>query len=124
MKSLKELEAIRDRMRQTVNTRESDNNTIRVVVGMATCGISAGARPVLNAIVEELARENVAGVQVTQTGCIGLCQYEPIVEVIEPGKPKITYIKMNPAKAAEIVDKHLIGGHVVDEYTMAAADIK
>ena len=71
MKSLKELEAIRDRMRQTVNTRESDSNTIRVVVGMATCGISAGARPVLNAIVEELARENVAGVQVTQTGCIG-----------------------------------------------------
>ena len=120
MKSLKELEAIRDRMRQTVNTRESDNNTIRVVVGMATCGISAGARPVLNAIVEELARENVAGVQVTQTGCIGICQYEPVVEVYEPGKEKVTYVKMTPEKALRVVNDHLVNGNVVTEYTIGA----
>ena len=115
MKSLKELEAIRDRMRQTVNTRESDNNTIRVVVGMATCGISAGARPVLNAIVEELARENVAGVQVTQTGCIGICQYEPVVEVYEPGKEKVTYVKMTPEKAIRMVHHHLMNGEPVQD---------
>ena len=120
MKSLKELEAIRDRMRQTVNTRESDQNTIRVVVGMATCGISAGARPVLNAIVEELARENVAGVQVTQTGCIGICQYEPVVEVYEPGKEKVTYVKMTPEKAIRMVHQHLIKGEPVEEYIIGS----
>ncbi len=120
MKSLKELEAIRDRMRQTVNTRESDSNTIRVVVGMATCGISAGARPVLNAIVEELARENVAGVQVTQTGCIGICQHEPVVEVYEPGKEKVTYVKMTPEKAIRMVHHHLMNGEPVEEYTIGS----
>ena len=120
MKSLKELEAIRDRMRQTVNTRESDSNTIRVVVGMATCGISAGARPVLNAIVEELARENVAGVQVTQTGCIGICQYEPVVEVYEPGKEKVTYVKMTPEKAIRMVHHHLMNGEPVEEDTIGS----
>ena len=120
MKSLKELEAIRDRMRQTVNTRESDSNTIRVVVGMATCGISAGARPVLNAIVEELARENVAGVQVTQTGCIGICQYEPVVEVYEPGKEKVTYVKMTPEKAIRMVRQHLIKGEPVQNYIIGS----
>ena len=120
MKSLKELEAIRDRMRQTVNTRESDSNTIRVVVGMATCGISAGARPVLNAIVEELARENVAGVQVTQTGCIGICQYEPVVEVYEPGKEKVTYVKMTPEKAIRMVRQHLIRGEPVQDYIIGS----
>ena len=120
MKSLKELEAIRDRMRQTVNTRESDNNTIRVVVGMATCGISAGARPVLNAIVEELARENVAGVQVTQTGCIGICQYEPVVEVYEPAKEKVTYVKMTPEKAIRMVRQHLIKGEPVQDYIIGS----
>ncbi|WP_291244378.1 (2Fe-2S) ferredoxin domain-containing protein [Fournierella sp.] len=120
MKSLKELEAIRDRMRQTVNTRESDSNTIRVVVGMATCGISAGARPVLNAIVEELARENVAGVQVTQTGCIGICQYEPVVEVYEPGKEKVTYVKMTPEKAIRMVHHHLMKGEPVEEYIIGS----
>ena len=122
MKSLKELEAIRDRMRQTVNTRESDNNTIRVVVGMATCGISAGARPVLNAIVEELARENVAGVQVTQTGCIGVCRLEPMVEVYMPGQEKVTYVLMTPEKVARVVGEHLINGNPVTEYTIGAAE--
>lgn len=120
MKSLKELEAIRDRMRQTVNTRESDQNTIRVVVGMATCGISAGARPVLNAIVEELAKENVTGVQVTQTGCIGICQYEPVVEVYEPGKEKVTYVKMTPEKAIRMVHQHLMKGEPVEEYIIGS----
>ena len=120
MKSLKELEAIRDRMRQTVNTRESDTNAIRVVVGMATCGISAGARPVLNAIVEELARENVAGVQVTQTGCIGICQYEPVVEVYAPGKEKVTYVKMTPEKAIRMVHQHLMKGEPVEEYIIGS----
>ncbi|MEG1380701.1 MAG: (2Fe-2S) ferredoxin domain-containing protein, partial [Ruthenibacterium sp.] len=89
MKSLAELSAIRDKMKQTVSTREAAHDSIRVVVGMATCGIAAGARPVLNAFTEEVARRNLSGVLVTQTGCIGICQYEPVVEVTEPGKEKV-----------------------------------
>ena len=125
MKSLEELKAIREKMQNQVSMRAEDHTHTRVVVGMATCGIAAGARPVLTTLSNLVQEKGLTDhISVTQTGCIGLCQYEPIVEVIEPRKPKITYIKMNPAKAAEIVDKHLIGGHVVDEYTMAAADIK
>ena len=124
MKTLEELKAIREKMQNQVSMRAEDHTHTRVVVGMATCGIAAGARPVLTTLSNLVQEKGLTDhISVTQTGCIGLCQYEPIVEVIEPGKPKITYIKMNPAKAAEIVDKHLIGGHVVDEYTMAAADI-
>ena len=92
---------------------------------MATCGIASGARPVLNTLSNLVQEKGLTDkVAVTQTGCIGLCQYEPIVEVTEPGKQKITYIKMNPDKAAEIVERHLIGGHVVEEYTLNSADIK
>ena len=124
MKTLAELAEIRNRMKDKVSLREGTND-IRIVVGMATCGIAAGARPVLNALVEEV---NAVGLSetatVTQTGCIGLCQYEPIVEVMEPGKPKVTYIKMNADKAAEIVERHLIGGHIVEEYTLNSADLK
>ena len=125
MKSLAELKAIRERVQSQVGMRAEDHNHIRVVVCMATCGIASGARPVLttlaNAVQEKGLTDKVA---VTQTGCIGLCQYEPIVEVTEPGKDKITYIKMNPEKALEVVERHLIGGHVVEDYTLNGADIK
>ncbi|MEF9969189.1 MAG: (2Fe-2S) ferredoxin domain-containing protein [Ruthenibacterium sp.] len=121
MKSLAELSAIRDKMKQTVNTREAAHDSIRVVVGMATCGIAAGARPVLNAFTEEVARRNLSGVLVTQTGCIGICQYEPVVEITEPGKEKVTYVRMTPEKVAKVVSEHLVGGKVVTEYTIGAA---
>ena len=122
MKSLAELQAIKDRMRSKVILREGSGD-IRVVVGMATCGITAGARPVLNTIVEEVNNGGLYDkVTVSQTGCIGLCQLEPIVEVHEAGKEKVTYIKMTPEKAKEVVEKHLKGGKVVTEYTVADAD--
>ena len=125
MKTLAELKAIRERMQNQVNLRAEDHSHIRVVVGMATCGIAAGARPVLNTFASEIqARGLTDKISVTQTGCIGLCQYEPIVEVMEPGKDKVTYIKMNPDKALEVVERHLIGGHVVEDYTLNKADIK
>ena len=120
MKSLEELAAIRDKMKQTVNTREAAHDSTRVVVGMATCGIAAGARPVLNAFTEEVARRDLHGVLVTQTGCIGICQYEPVVEVTVPGKEKVTYVKMNPEKAVKVVVDHLVNGKVVTEYTIGA----
>ena len=120
MKSLAELQAIKDKMKNKVVLREGTND-IRVVVGMATCGIAAGARPVLNAIVEEVNNAGLADkITVSQTGCIGLCQYEPIVEVFEAGKEKVTYTKVDPDKAKRIVEEHLKGGKVIAEYTFTA----
>ena len=119
MKSLAELKAIRDRMQGEVNMREDDSsNHIRVVVGMATCGIASGARPVLNKLAEDVQAKHLDNVIVTQTGCIGLCQYEPIVEVYEPGKEKVTYIKMTPEKADEVVEQHLMRGLILAKYTL------
>ena len=118
MKSLAELAAIRDKMKDKVVIREGSNET-RVVVGMATCGIAAGARPVLSAFVEGINEAGLtANVTVTQTVCIGICQYEPVVEIYEAGKEKVTYVKMNPEKAAEVIEKHLKGGKVIEEYTI------
>ena len=119
MKSLAELQAIKERMKNKVILREGTGN-IRVVVGMATCGIAAGARPVLNAFVEAVSEAGLSDtVTVTQTGCIGICQYEPVVEVYEAGKEKVTYVKLDADKAKTIVEKHLKGGNVVTEYTIA-----
>ena len=120
MKSLAELKAIRDKTRASVTLRENAEAGTRVMVGMATCGIAAGARPVLNAFVEEVAKRNLQDVMVTQTGCIGICQYEPVVEVMEPGKEKVTYVKMTPEKALRVVNDHLVNGNVVTEYTIGA----
>ena len=120
MKSLEELAAIRDKMKQTVNTREAAHDSTRVVVGMATCGIAAGARPVLNAFTEEVARRDLHGVLVTQTGCIGICQFEPIVEVIDENGTKTTYVKMTPEKALRVVNDHIVNGNVVTEFTIGA----
>jgi NADP-reducing hydrogenase subunit HndB len=120
MKSLAELAAIKAKMQSKVVIREGEG-AIRVVVGMATCGIAAGARPVLNAFVEGVAQNNLsAKVTVTQTGCIGICQYEPVVEIFEDGKDKVTYVKLDADKAKEIVEKHLAGGTVIEEYTIGA----
>ena len=121
MKSLAELAAIREKMKDKVVLREGSGE-VRVVVGMATCGIAAGARPVLNAFVEEVGKAGLADkVTVSQTGCIGVCQYEPVVEIFEAGKEKVTYIKMTPEKAAEVVEKHLKGGKAIQEYTISNA---
>ena len=117
MKSLEELMAIREKAKQGMGIRNDKHEGTRVVVGMATCGIAAGARPVLAALVDEIAKENL-DVQVGQTGCIGICQYEPVVEIMEPGKEKTTYVKMTPERAIKVVHKHLMGGEVVQEYTI------
>ena len=122
MKSLAELQAIKDRMKSKIVLREGTGD-VRVVVGMATCGIAAGARPVLNAFVEEVANAGLnEKVSVSQTGCVGLCQLEPIVEIYEAGKEKVTYIKMTPEKAKEVVENHLKGGKIVTAYTVADAN--
>ncbi len=120
MKSLAELAAIKEKMQNKVVLREGSSN-VRVVVGMATCGIAAGARPVLSAFVEEVTAQGLSDkVTVTQTGCIGICQYEPVVEIFEADKEKVTYIKMTPEKAKEVVEQHLKGGKVIEEYTISS----
>lgn len=120
MKSLAELQALRDKMRNTIGIRDEDDAQIRVVVGMATCGIAAGARPVLAAFTDEVAKRGLTNVAVGQTGCIGICQYEPVVEVFLPGEEKVTYVKMTEEKAKRVVAEHLVNGNVVTEYTIGA----
>ena len=123
MKSLEELMAIKAKMQDKVAVRRVDGS-VRIVVGMATCGIAAGARPVLNAFVEGVTAAGLAEtVSVTQTGCIGICQYEPVVEVYESGKEKVTYVKMTAEKAKEVVEKHIKGGTPVAEYTIGTANV-
>ncbi|MBE6906997.1 (2Fe-2S) ferredoxin domain-containing protein [Marasmitruncus massiliensis] len=121
MKSLAELQALRDKMRNSMGIRADDSGNIRVVVGMATCGIAAGARPVLQAFTDEVAKRGLHNVTIAQTGCIGICQYEPVVEITEPGKEKVTYVKMTAEKAAQVVSNHLVNGNVMTEYTIGAA---
>lgn len=118
MKTLAELMEIRDRMKGKIALRE-ETGDVRIVVGMATCGIAAGARPVLNAFVEEVDKAGLSGkVAVVQTGCIGICQYEPVVEIYKAGEEKITYVKMTAEKAKEVFEKHIKGGNPVVEYTI------
>lgn len=120
MKSLAELQAIRDKAKTQLNMREENPDAIRVLVGMATCGIAAGARPVLNAFVEEIAKRGLTNVTVTQTGCIGICQFEPVVEIEAPGEDKVTYVKMTAEKAVRVVNDHLVNKNVVTEFTIGA----
>ena len=121
MKTFAELAAIRAKMQNNLNLRDEKDDKIRVVVGMATCGIAAGARPVLAAFIEEVNNRGLTNISVTQTGCIGVCRLEPIVEVYEPGKEKVTYVQMTPEKVAKVVTEHLVNRRPVVEYTIDVA---
>jgi NADP-reducing hydrogenase subunit HndB len=121
MKSLAELQAIKERMQNKVMLRTNEGeDTVRVVVGMATCGIAAGARPVLNAFLKEIEDRHLANVVCTQTGCIGICRYEPVVEITTPDGVKTTYVKMDEDKVAKVVTEHIVNNKVVQEFTIAA----
>ena len=120
MKSLAELAAIRARMIDQVNLRKDDNVDTRIVVVMATCGIAAGARPVMLGFIEELKRRGIENVTVAQTGCVGMCRLEPMVEVYVKDQEKVTYVHMTPDKVARVVGEHIVNGRPVDEYTIGA----
>jgi len=122
MKSLADLQAIRAKTLENINMRREDENAARVVIGMATCGIAAGARPVMMKFMEEIQKRDLQHVTVSQTGCIGMCRLEPMVDVILPGKEKVTYVKVKPDMVERIVTEHLIGGKPVEEYTIGAAE--
>ena len=121
MKSLADLEAIRARTLENINMRK-DQDAARVVIGMATCGIAAGARPVMLAFMDEIAKRQLKNVTVSQTGCIGMCRLEPMVDVIVPGQEKVTYVHVKPEMVERIVDDHIIHGRPVHEYTIGAAE--
>ena len=121
MKSIADLEKIRQKTLSAVNLRRESEGT-RIAVGMATCGIAAGARPVMTALIDEIGKRNMLNVVVAQTGCIGMCRYEPIVEVTLPGQDKVTYINVKPDMVARIVAEHVVNGNPVAEYTIGAAE--
>jgi len=123
MKSLAELEAIKNKVLDNVNLRKEREDGVRIVVGMATCGIAAGARPVMTAFLEEVQKRNLQNVVVEQTGCIGMCRLEPMVEIFVPGQEKVTYIKMSPEKVSKIVADHIVNGTPVKEYTIGAVEM-
>ena len=122
MKSLADLQAIRAKTLENINMRKEDENAARVVIGMATCGIAAGARPVMLKFLEEIKKRDLQHVTVSQTGCIGMCRLEPMLDLILPGKEKVTYVKVKPDMVERIVTEHLIGGTPVAEYTIGAAE--
>ena len=123
MKSLAELQAIREKTLNRINLRkEEESDVTRVVIGMATCGIAAGARPVMLAFMDEIQKRGLQHVTVSQTGCIGMCRLEPMVDVIMPGQEKVTYVHMTPEKVGRVVAEHIVNGRPVEEYTIGAAE--
>ena len=123
MKSLAELQAIREKTLNRINLRKEDEaEATRVVIGMATCGIAAGARPVMLAFMDEISKRGLQHVTVSQTGCIGMCRLEPMVDVIAPGEEKVTYVRMTPEKVGRVVAEHIVNGRPVEEYTIGAAE--
>ncbi len=123
MKSLEELKALKAKMQDKMGIRNDDSASVRVVIGMATCGIAAGAKPVMKAFTEEIAKRSLTNVAISQTGCIGICQYEPVVEVYVGNEEKVTYVKMTPEKVAKVVNDHIVNGNVVAEYTIGESKL-
>ena len=121
MKTLEELKKIREESLEKVSIRKDRKGT-RIVVGMATCGISAGARPVLMALLEEANKRKLEDVTVTQTGCIGVCRLEPIFEVYKSGEEKVTYVNMTEEKAKRVMAEHIVNGNIVSEYTIGSVE--
>ena len=118
-----ELQAIREKTLNRINLRkEEEGEVTRVVIGMATCGIAAGARPVMLAFMDEIQKRGLQHVTVSQTGCIGMCRLEPMVDVIMPGQEKVTYVHMTPEKVGRVVAEHIVNGRPVEEYTIGAAE--
>ena len=122
MKTLADLEAIRAKALENMGMRREDEGAARVVVGMATCGIAAGARPVMLKFMEEINKREMSNVTVSQTGCIGMCRLEPMVDVYMPGKEKVTYVHMTPEKVGRVVAEHIVNGRPVTEFTIGAAE--
>ena len=119
MKNREELQAIRARAKAALAVRDTQGGT-RVVIAMGTCGIAAGAREVMTSLLEDLAERGLSEVTVSQTGCKGLCDREPMVEVITPDAPAVTYGGVTPQIMRRVVAEHIVNGQVVREYALGA----
>lgn len=117
MKSLEELQKLRETLQQDMLTRNGDGNP-RIIVGMGTCGIAAGAREVMQAIMQEIRDRNI-NVTISQTGCIGMCEKEPLIDVQLPGKERITYGNVTAQDVERIIVQHLINGQIVEDLVIA-----
>ncbi len=122
MISLDELKKLRDEAAKNINLRNQKDG-YRIVVGMATCGITAGARPILNGLVEEVNKRNLTNVTVTQVGCIGKCSLEPIVEVYDKVGHRITYCKVKPEDINKIIEEHIINNRIVNELLISNYEV-
>ncbi len=121
MKTLKDLEELRKKAQESTRLRESSEGT-KIVVGMGTCGIAAGARDTMSAVMDEISKRDIEDVSITQTGCVGMCEQEPIVEVARPGLPKVTYGHIDAEKARKIIAQHIVNGQIVGEWVISTQD--
>ncbi len=117
VKSLEDLKKLRAEAIEKRNLKTAEGKA-QVIVGMGTCGIAAGARDTMKAILEYIESQSLNGIIVTQTGCIGLCEKEPIVQVVVGGQPKVTYGKVNPEVARRIMKEHVVAGEPVKDFVI------
>jgi len=120
MKSLAQLAEIKEKMKENETMRHDGERAKKIVVGMGTCGIAAGARGIVSALTEEIAKRNLEHVTIAQTGCIGMCKLEPMMDVVAPGEEKVTYVHLTPDQIPKIVGEHIVNGRPVKEFTIGA----
>ena len=117
IKSLEDLRKIKAAANK--NTEARKMNEKQIIIGMGTCGIAAGAREVMTAVLDELAKRNIHDVAVLQTGCIGMCQKEPLLDIVLPGQDRVTYGPVKPTDVPRIIADHLVNGNVVEDLVVA-----
>ncbi len=122
MKSLADLHALRDKLKSDLKLRKESGT--KIIIGMGTCGIAAGAREVMAAVLDELARRHLTDVQVQQTGCIGMCDKEVLLDVLRPGEARITYGNVKPEDVSKIIANHVVNGNIVEEMVVGKIENK
>ena len=113
MKTLEDLKALREKLKSDIKVRQ--NQGTKIIIGMGTCGIAAGAREVMSAALDEQAVRKLNDVQLQQTGCIGMCEKEVLLDVIRPNEPRITYGNVKPADVKRIIADHVVNGRIIED---------
>ncbi len=121
---LEDLEKLREQARKTTHLREGGEYRAKINVHMGTCGIAAGARAIMNALIKETEERDIRDVLLSNSGCAGLCSHEPMVTVEMPGKPPVKYIDLNEKKIKEIFEKHILGGIILKDYALGIGSEK
>ena len=119
VKSVDDLKKIKEQAAQKREIKTAGGQA-QVTVAMGTCGIAAGARETMKVVLDTIETDSLQGIIVTQTGCIGLCEWEPIVQVTVGEQPKVIYGKVTPERAQQILKEHVVGGQVVKSLVVPA----